>query len=375
MRAAGSTCASTATAASATTMSRASVDSTDGAKLRASASNATDGRGGDGGDDGEPGAIGLAGDPGREPPEDGEGEQQRRLERARRLHDRARHPLPARFAEQRCDHRGAVERRQDPQRGAEIAQVGQGRWIAAMPYNRPHTRTVCNHHACCPTAGPVATNGGMAGMMRRPLARATLRGQSRPFSTALAAKQDAGRHARSHAPARPLRAARRRLVRTLHRGGRRSRQALHRLGRLRPAPRAGGHRRIARPCADARRAGDHRRGRPRRHRARPRRHRRGYRGGPLRVVARPRGRALQRRAAPHRGGGRRRQAAAHRALAQRPGGHRRAPVAARRDRRASWRGWRRCGTPSATWPSATLRPSCRASPTCRWRSRSRSATT
>ena len=128
---------------------------------------------------------------------------------------------------------------------------------------------------------------------------------------------------------------RRRVVGTLQRAGGRPRQALHRVGRLRPAPGRGRHRGIARPRADA---GGH-----------------GHHSG---AATWPTSSAAWRRSAREiaRGefawsrdledvhlnierrltdaGRRRRQAAAHRPLAQRPGRDRHAAVAARRDRRA-----------------------------------------
>ena len=143
------------------------------------------------------------------------------------------------------------------------------------------------------------------------------------------------------------------LVRPLRRARLRAGQALHRLGRLRPAPRRRRHRGLARARPDARRGRRARRATtsPRssagmatiRGRDRARR---------VRLVARPRGRAPQHRAAAHRAGRRRRQAAAHRALAQRPGRHRHAAVAARRDRRHRPALARAARARCSTWPSA-----------------------
>ena len=71
---------------------------------------------------------------------------------------------------------------------------------------------------------------------------------------------------------------------------------------------------------------------------------------------------------------RRRQAPAHRPLAQRPGRHRRAPLAARRDRPASARSCAELQRALVELAErSTPRPSCPASPTCRWRSRCRFA--
>ena len=160
------------------------------------------------------------------------------------------------------------------------------------------------------------------------------------------------------------------LVRPLRRAGVRARQALHRVGRLRPAAGARRHRGLARACADARRAAAScRRTISRPSSAGLAQIEREIARGEFAWSRDARGRALQHREAADRARRRRRQAAAHGALAQRPGRDRHAAVAARRDRRARARNWSRCAARCSTSPNATPTRSCRASRTCRSRSR------
>ncbi len=168
---------------------------------------------------------------------------------------------------------------------------------------------------------------------------------------------------------------RRRLVRAVQRAGGRPGEALHRVGRLRPAACGSRHRGLARPRAHAGVHRDHHGRGSGRHRTRDGADPRRDRARRICLVARPGGRPPQHRKAPDGPGRRRRQAAAHRPLAQRPGGDRHAPVAARRHRRAG-RANRRAA-PRAARPGRNVTPrrSCRDSRTCRSRSRSRSATT
>ncbi len=109
------------------------------------------------------------------------------------------------------------------------------------------------------------------------------------------------RDARPEDPRPPSRRLRR-LVGPIRRAGRRARQALHRIGHLRPPPGGRRHRRLARACADARGRADPDGAGPGRHRARigddPRRDR----GRHVRLVDRPRGRPPQHRAAPDHAG-------------------------------------------------------------------------
>ena len=123
------------------------------------------------------------------------------------------------------------------------------------------------------------------------------------------------------------------MVRPLQRAGGGARQAIHRLGRFRPAARRIRHRRLARARAHAARGGDSLRCRPQCDRTRtgadPRRDSRRQ----LCVVGRSRRRAYEHRKPVDRARRGRGQTPAHRALAQRPGGDRRAPLFARGDRR------------------------------------------
>ena len=141
-----------------------------------------------------------------------------------------------------------------------LRKSGKAGAIAVLPYNRPHDRR--GMQASCPSPRPPRWRtrwphvAGNARVLANVEPR-TLHGESRPFSTSAPGRSKTHAAMPERSPPCPptlTGCRRRRLVGPLRRAGGRARQALHRLGRLRPAARRGRHRGLARARAHAGRA-------------------------------------------------------------------------------------------------------------------------